>query len=82
VRYGNHTKFFRHKKYEKVTELSKYIWKLKAEEKVPIVKWKTLKNVNGICKNNFCRLCLTEKAYIINSLDDDKLIHKRSELVS
>ena len=31
LRYNNHTMSFRHKKREKDTELSKYLWKLKEE---------------------------------------------------
>ena len=31
--YGNHARDFRHKGYVSGTELSKYIWKLKDEEK-------------------------------------------------
>ena len=31
---------------------------------------------------NYCKLCLTEKFFIIKSLDDSNLLNKTSELVS
>ena len=40
TRYGNHVKSFKHRKYSKETELSKYIWELKDDNKVPIIKRK------------------------------------------
>ena len=32
-RYGNHKKSFKHESYERETELSKYVWKLKRKER-------------------------------------------------
>ena len=31
---------------------------------------------------NFCRLCLTEKLYINNSIGDERLLKKKSEFVN
>ena len=36
-RYSKHTRDFKHKKYMKCTELSKYIWNLKNQGITPIV---------------------------------------------
>ena len=60
-RYSNHTQDFKHKKYMKCTKLSKYIWSLKNQGITPIVKWRTVKNVNSKVSPNYCKLCLTEK---------------------
>ena len=46
-RYSNHTRDFKHKKYMKCTELSKYIWSLKNQGITPIVKWRIVKKVNN-----------------------------------
>ena len=44
--YNNHTRDFKHKKYMKCTELSKYIWSLKNQRITSIVKWRIVKKVN------------------------------------
>ena len=81
-RFRNHTRDFQHKKYEKCTELSKYIWTLKSHEITPIVKWSILKRVNSKTVANYRKLCLAENLYIIKSLDNQNLLNKRSELVN
>ena len=81
-RYNNHTRDFRHKKYMKCNELSKYIWNLKNQGITPIIKWRIVKKVNGKVSRNYCTLCLTKKFFIINFLDDCNLLNKRSELIS
>ena len=63
----------------KCTELSKYIWSLKNQGRTPIVKWRIVKKVNSKVSPNYCKLCLTEKFFIIKSLDDCNLLNKRSE---
>ena len=45
--FQNHVKSFKHRKYSKETELSKYIWELKDDNKVPIIKWKILKTITS-----------------------------------
>ena len=79
-RYSNHPRDFKYKKYMKCTELSKYIWSLKNQGITPIVKWRIVKKVNSKVSPNYCKLCLTEKFFIIKSLDDCNLLNKRSEL--
>ena len=81
-RFRNHTWDFKHKKYEKCTELSKYIWTLKSHGITPIVKWSIVERVNSKTTAYYCKLCLTEKFYIIQSLDDKNLFYKKSELVN
>ena len=81
-RFSNHKRDFKHKKYEKCTELSKYIWSLKSQGIIPKIKWRIVKKVNSVVSSNYCKLCLTEKFYIIESLDDKNLLNKKSELVS
>ena len=65
-RYSNHTHDFKHKKYMKCGNLSKYIWSLKNQGIIPIVKWKFVKKVNSKVTPNYCKLCSTEKFVIIN----------------
>ena len=81
-RFNNHKKSFKHKRYEKESELSKYIWELKEQNKSPSISWSIVKKVNSKPINNFCKLCLMEKLYIIKSLDNKNMLNKRSELIS
>ena len=81
-RFRNHTWDFKHKKYEKCTELSNYIWTLKSHCITPIVKWSIVERVNSKTTAYYCKLCLTEKFYIIQSLDDKNLLNNKSELVN
>ena len=81
-RFRNHTRNFKHKKYEKCTEISKYIWTLKSHGIILIVKWSLVKRVTGKPSANYRKLCLTETFYIIRSLDDKNLLNKKSELVN
>ena len=41
-RIRNHTKSFNHRQYQNETELSKYIWTLKHQNKAPTIKWKII----------------------------------------
>ena len=81
-RYRNHTKSFRHDKYKNETVLSKYIWDLKENDAMPIVKWSFIKTIKGKLNSNNCSLCLIEKFNIINLLDDKNLLNKKSEFIS
>ena len=80
-RFCNHKKSFNLKKYEKETELSKYIWKPKEDSKSPSIKWSIIKRVNSTPNKSFCKLFLMEKLFIIKSLDDNDMLNKRSELI-
>ena len=81
-RFRNHTRDFKHKKCEKCTELSRYIWNLKPHGITPLVKWSIVKRVNNKTATNYCKLCLTEKFFNIQSLDDKNLLNKKSKLVN
>ena len=81
-RFRNHTRDFKRKRYEKCTELSKYIWTLKSHGMTPVVKWSIVKRVNTKTAANYCKLCLAEKFYTIQSVDDKNLLNKKYELVN
>ena len=74
--------FFRHEKYRNEAELCNYIWALKKDKVVPSVKWKILRIVRGKPTSIYCRLCLTEKFFIINSIGDYRVLNKRNEFVN
>ena len=82
-RYNNHTMSFRNRTHENDTELSKYIWSLKDENKDFDIKWSILKKSSGysiISKS--CNLCLLEKLVVCNFKEKDRLLNKRLDLVS
>ena len=81
-RFRNHTKEFKHKKYYKNTELSKYIWQLKESDISPEISWEIIDQVYSNTRINFCVLCLTEKLKIIDVFDDSRFSNKKSELVN
>ena len=68
--FRNNIRDFKHKKYEKCTEHSKYSWTLKFHGRTPIVRWIIVKRVNSKTAANYYKLCLTETFYIIQYLDD------------
>ena len=73
---------FRHEKYRNQTELSKYIWELKREDKTFRVNWDILRKAPAYSNlSKRCDLCLTEKLMII-SADKSILLNKRSEIIS
>ena len=85
---GNEFKkrWYRHKesitkeKYKDDTELSKYIWNLKENNKKYNLQWEIMKRVtkaqNG---SKACRLCLTEALEITRNKDNP--LNKRSEIM-
>ena len=81
-RYGNHKRSFIHEQHKNDTELSKYIWDLTSAHKVPTIKWCIVRKINGKAKSDFCKLCLTEKYFILNKLLDNKLLDEKSEFVN
>ena len=64
-RFGNHTRDFKHSKYRNTTELSKYIWELKDANISPVTERSIVTEVLSTTQLNFCKLCLSEKLYII-----------------
>ena len=64
------------------TELSKYVWSLRENNKIPPIKWKIVKIVYSKATSSFCKLCLTEKLFILNALGDDKCLNKETEFIN
>jgi len=66
LRYANHLASFKHAKLKNSTELSKYVWYLKENEKNFKIKWKIIKKAKAYSNTGkTCNLCLMEKYYII-----------------
>ena len=81
-RFTQHKQSFHNRKYANSTELSKYIWELKENNKAYYIKWSIItaaRPYNNMSKR--CDLCLTEKLNIIQA-NSDTLLNKRSELIS
>ena len=81
-RYNNHIKSFNQRRYEKETELSKFIWSLKDQGIHYSIRWSIA--TNGFSYRNGgsrCDLCNSEKVIIARS-NHKGLINKRTELVS
>ena len=81
-RYSNHARESKHEIYSNATELSKYVWELKRNNKVPIITWKIERKYYRNPKHSFCRLCLTEKLLIIKFPNQDVLLNERFEFIS
>ena len=67
-RYGNPKRFIIHEQDNNDMELSKYIWDLTNAHKVPTIKWCIVRKIHGNAKSDFCKLCSTEKYFILNNL--------------
>ena len=80
--FRNHKRDFRHKKYVNSTELSKYMWKLKDEKIRTNIKWNIMSIVNGTPKGGVCKLCSTEKFWLLKHCNDKNLLNKKSEFIS
>ena len=71
-RYNNHTMSFRNRTHKNDTELSKYIWNLKDQNKNFDIKWSILKKYSGYrIVSKSCDLCLLEKLVICNFKETD-----------
>ena len=80
-RYRNYVRDFNNEINYNKTELSKYVWDLKHNNKEAHMTWTVVCKVNGNPKQNFCRLCLKEKLLIIKFPNQDILLNKRSEFI-
>jgi hypothetical protein len=82
TRLGNHKRDCNNKSYEKTTELSKEVWKIKDRGFTPTIKWRIIKQLPAYNpESKKCQLCLGEKVEILER-DPANLLNKRSELVS
>ena len=73
-RYLNHISSFRNQRYKESTALSKYIWKLKDQNKPYEIKW----FIDMYASSYHCN---TEKTLILTSTHHH-LLNQRSELIS
>ena len=62
--------------------MSKYVWSLRENNKIPSIKWKIVKIVYSKATSSFCKLCLTEKLFILNALGDDKCLNKKTKFIN
>ena len=82
LRYGNHKKAFNNRKYINDSELSKEIWKLKANGLNYNVKWRITNQYPTYNQNTMrCYLCQSEKIAILEATNIN-LLNKRSEIIS
>ena len=58
------------------------IWDLKETGINSIVKWSIVEKIYCNTKINYCKLGLREKLYIIDFIDDNRLLNKRNEFIS
>ena len=82
-RYNKNTLSFRNQTHENDTELSKYIWSLKDENKDFDIRWSIFKKSSGYSiVSKSCNLCLLEKLVICNFKEKNRLLNKQLDLVS
>jgi len=83
-RHSNHNTSFKHSSHRKDTSLSAYVWDCKESGKNNFqFQWSVVKQTHGYNRvSKTCDLCLNEKLEILNFKDRDKLLNKRSELIS
>ena len=79
TRYNNHTHSFREETKRNSTTLSQYIWD-EGLGSNPNIEWKILKT----CKtyqpgNRACDLCVSEKQFIIQNINNSQNINKRND---
>ena len=80
-RYNNHKKDITNERYKNNTELTN-AWSLKNQNHSYSIHWRVLNKVYGKSNKKICNLCTAEKLLIIESIDDDNLLNKRSKFVS
>jgi hypothetical protein len=82
TRWRNHTTSFRNRKYEKSSELSKFIWMLQDKGVAYSIKWSVAERAHPYrCGTRRCDLCITEKTLIARSRHGG-ILNKRSEIIS
>ena len=84
LRHSNHNTSFSNSNHRKDTSLSAHVWDCKDSGKNTFqFKWSVVKQTHGYNRvSKTCDLCLNEKLEILNFKDRDKLLNKRSELIS
>ena len=79
--YRNHNRDINHEIYENSTELTNYIWQLKCDNTSFSVNWTIITKVYENPNPLSCRLCLTEKLCVINFINNENMLIKKSELI-
>ena len=77
-RYTTHKQGFTHEKYANRCELTKYVHKLKSEDKPYDIQWDILDHVRGKYVREQCRLCITETMRINEHLRRSQLLNSGS----
>ena len=80
--HSNHTRDFKHVKYQHATELAVYIWQLKNNNFNYSIKWVIASKVYGYANSLSCKLCFMEKYWIIKYFDNPNLLNKKLELIN
>ena len=80
--YSNDKSLSNNENSKNSTELSKYVWSLRENNKIPPIKRKIVKIVYSKATLSFYKLCLTEKLFILNALGDDKCLNKKTEFIN
>ena len=82
-RISTHNTSMKYREHEHDTELSKKFWEMKDQGRTPIIKWKILQLTRPYQNGRLnCDLCLSEKLHIIKLKDSEKLLNKKTELIS
>ena len=80
-RCNNHAQSFRHLSHINDTELSKFLWALKANGTYYHLKWSIKSYASQYkCSTRRCDLCLSEKMFITFA-DPKVILNKRTELI-
>ena len=80
TRRNDHRSSFNDRIYETKTDLSKKVWELRDQNKMPHITWSILKKSSPYMPgSDHCNLCLWEKFYIMK---DKNLINTKDEFVS
>ena len=74
-------KEYNYVKYRNSTELTTYIWQLQDLNITPNISWEIESVIRCSARKDCCKLCLTEKLFIIKLFDSSQLLNKKSELV-
>ena len=64
--------------YRNSTEFSKYIWQLDDLSITPKISWEIATVIRCAAIIDCCKLCPTEKLFIIKSFDNNQLLNKKS----
>ena len=63
-------------------ETGSHVWKLKGEGETPSITWNIMSVVNCRPRGGVCRLCLTEKLWLLKHLNDSNLLRNQNLLVN